>query len=262
MKSSLVEYTKLCNKTWGKRTYEVSRITVHHTACKISVERLGELWQGTRQASCNYGIGSDARVRCYLEEEYSSWCSSNKDNDNRAITIETSNCKGSPNWEVSDEVFAKLVALCTDICQRYGKTKCTLITDKKVLNSYQQGKNEMVINVHRMFSATLCPGPYLFNKLPELVEKVNKNLSNTGSVSSAPATETKKVTYYVQVGAYKKRTNADNMLKTLKQAGFNGFVKTVGGLYKVQVGAYSKKENAEAMLASLKKKNFDAIIVS
>lgn len=262
MKSSLVEYTKISPHTYGKRTSDVCRITVHHAAMVAGIERLGNVFQGTRKASSNYGIGSETKIGCFLEEEYAAQTSSNKANDNKAITIEVCNCKGNPNWEVADPVVEKLIALCVDICQRYGKAKCTLITDRKVLDSYQQGKNEMVVNVHRMFSATLCPGPYLFEKLPEIVEKINQKLSKKEVSASAPPTTTKKVTYYVQVGAYKKRVNAEGMLKTLKQAGFNGFVKTVSGLYKVQVGAYSKKENAEAMLAALKKKNFAAFITT
>lgn len=50
----------------------------------------------SRQASCNYGIGFDGRVSLCVEEKNRSWCSSSRENDQRAITIECASDKTAP----------------------------------------------------------------------------------------------------------------------------------------------------------------------
>lgn len=74
------------------------------------------------------------------------------------------------------------------------------------------------------------------------------------------------VLYRVQVGSYSKKANAENMLAKLKNAGFDGYVKTAklnGDVrYRVQVGAYAKKSNATAMLAKLKAAGFNGYVTT
>lgn len=72
--------------------------------------------------------------------------------------------------------------------------------------------------------------------------------------------------YRVQIGAFSKVENANNMLAALKKSGFDGYVKTVQingqPIKRVQVGAFSKKENADNMLAKLKAAGYkDAFIL-
>ena len=65
-------------------------------AGNLSVESCGALFaKSSRKASSNYGVGSDGRIACYVGEEDRSWCSSNRANDNRAITIEVANDGGA-----------------------------------------------------------------------------------------------------------------------------------------------------------------------
>lgn len=66
--------------------------------------------------------------------------------------------------------------------------------------------------------------------------------------------------YRVQIGAYKVKLNATLMQNKLKKAGFDSFIKEVGGYYKVQCGAYSVRANAEALKTRLMQKGFSAII--
>ncbi len=66
--------------------------------------------------------------------------------------------------------------------------------------------------------------------------------------------------YYVQVGAYSVKANADAMLVQVKAAGFDGFIKVYNSLYCVQVGAFSVKANAEALLAQVQTAGFSAFI--
>lgn len=204
--SSLVSYTKISpNKTVPRRN-KIKKITIHHMAGNLTIERCGEAFSPVqRQASSNYGIGSDGRIGMYVEEKDRAWTSSNRDNDNEAVTIEVANDGGAPDWHVSDKALASLIELCVDICKRNGIDELVFTGDKK-------GN----LTLHKFFVATTCPGPYLESKMPYIVNEVNKRLGIT--------TPTKKKLYAVQVGAFENPNNAKNMLKELEKAGFKGFV--------------------------------------
>ena len=174
--SSLVSYTKISPNTYGKRGVP-TKITIHHMdVVNASLAAIGNTFaQKTRRACSNYGIDSKGNVALYLGEDYAPMTSSNKANDMLAVTIEVSNSKGAPNWEISDAAYNKLIDLCVDICKRNGI---------KSLN-YTGDKNGN-LTIHSMFAATACPGPYLKGKMGEIANTVNKRLS---AASSTPATQ-------------------------------------------------------------------------
>lgn len=151
---------------YNKRKGKISKITVHHTAGVVSAKTLGEIFAPkSREASCNYGIGSDGKVVLIVDEANRSWCSSNAANDHVAVTIEVSNSVNDDRWLVSDKVLAKLIDLCVDICKRNGIKKLNFTGDKN-------GN----LTLHHFFANTNCPGPYLESKIPYVVKEVNKRL--------------------------------------------------------------------------------------
>lgn len=81
--------------------------------------------------------------------------------------------------------------------------------------------------------------------------------------NTSTSTAAKKL-YYVQVGAFSIKANAENLKKELMKKGFPAFVKleTINGkqLYVVQTGAYSDKNNATKQVQQLKAKGYPAII--
>ncbi len=164
--SSLVDYTKISpNKS--VRQGKISKITIHHMAGNLTVERCGDVFAPTsRQASSNYGIGTDGRVGMYVEEKNRSWASSSRDNDHIAVTIEVANDQVGGNWHVSDKALEKLIDLCVDICKRNGIDKLNFTGDKN-------GN----LTMHKYFAATTCPGPYLESKFPYIADEVNKRLT-------------------------------------------------------------------------------------
>lgn len=103
--SKLVNYTALspnCNKP---RNHAIDTITIHHMVGNFTVEQCGAVFApSSRQASSNYGIGTDGRVGLYVDEANRSWCSSSGANDHRAVTIEVANDEIGGNWHVSDTV--------------------------------------------------------------------------------------------------------------------------------------------------------------
>lgn len=261
--SSLVSYTKLSPNHSGKRTHSIDRITPHCVVGQLSAESICGCFTSTsRQASCNYGIGTDGRVSLCVEEKNRSWCSSSSANDQRAVTIECASDKTAP-YAMNSKVYDSLVKLCTDICKRNGKKKLLWLGSKSKALNYSPKSDEMVLTVHRWFANKSCPGDWLYSRLDDLAEKVTKNLSGTTTSTTTTTTTTKKDTLYrVQVGAYSVKNNADVQLKKVKATGFDTYMVKVGGLYKIQVGAYSKKENAEAMQKKLKAKGYDSFITT
>ena len=253
--SSLVEVTNLSPNHSGKRTHAVDTITPHCFVGQVTAERGLEVFlPKTKGASCNYVIGTDGKLGLGVDEDNRSWCSSSESNDQRAITIECASDTAHP-YAMTDAVYGKLVALCVDICKRYGKTKLIWIADKDKALAYEPKSDEMKITVHRWFKNKACPGDWLFNRLGELAETVTSQLTVKEPQEDG-------VLYRVQVGAYSNKENADAQLVSIKNAGFDAFVTMVDGLYKVQVGAFSVKANAEAMLANVKAKGFDAFITT
>ena len=68
--------------------------------------------------------------------------------------------------------------------------------------------------------------------------------------------------YYVQVGAFAEKSNAENFLRGAQKKYPDAFIKRFDGseLYFVQVGAFGSKANAEKYLAEVKKTFPDAFI--
>lgn len=253
--SGLVVYTKLSPNHSGQRTHSIDRITPHCVVGQLSCESIcGCFTSPDREASCNYGIGTDGRISLCVEEKNRSWCSSSNANDQRAVTIECSSDKTAP-YAMTDAVYAALIDLCTDICKRNGKSKLLWFGDKDKTLAYEPKADEMIITVHRWFANKSCPGDWLYNRLGDLAAKVTSRL---GGGSQQPSG----TLYRVQTGAYKQKANADAQLAKVKAAGFDTYMVQAGGYYKIQVGAYSKKENADAMAAKLKAAGFDTYITT
>ena len=224
-KSTLVSCVVPSPNNSGPRAYQVTRITPHCMVGQLSAKKCGDLFaRSSYQASSNYGIGTDGEIGLYVDETKRSWCSSNADNDNKAITIECASDTRSP-YAMNSKVYASLVRLCVDICRRYGKNKLIWFGDKNKTLAYKPKENEMVLTVHRWFAQKSCPGDWLYSRLGKLADQVTKELEG-----SAPAVDDKKE-------------------------------EKLGKLYKVQCGAFSKMENAQKRVRNLRAAGFDAVIV-
>ena len=174
--SPLVTYTKLSPNHSGRRTCSISRITPHAVVGQLSVESICNCFKDTgRQASCNYAIGADGRIGLCVDEQNRSWCSSSRDNDQRAVTIECASDLTEP-YAMKPEVYSALVELCVDICRRNGKKKLVWIADMDKALSYEAKSDEMLLTVHRWFARKSCPGNWLFGKLGDLAQAVNSLL--------------------------------------------------------------------------------------
>ena len=180
--SALICYTKLSPNHSGNRTHAIDTISIHCMAGNLSVESCGALFaKSSRQASSNYGIGSDGSIALYVPEAYRSWCTSSRANDQRAVTIEVANNGGAPDWPVSNKAFQALLNLVEDICQRNSIKKLVWSTVKNNRVNHVGGCN---MTVHRDYAAKACPGAYLYERHGAIAEEVTRRLD--ASAAGAP----------------------------------------------------------------------------
>ena len=225
--SPLVSYTKLSPNHSGQRTHSIDRITPHCVVGQLSAESICACFPAGRDASCNYGIGTDGRIALCVEEKNRSWCSSSNANDQRAVTIECASDKSEP-YAMNSKVYASLVNLCVDICKRNGKNKLLWLGDKTKTLNYSPKSNEMVLTVHRWFANKSCPGNWLYARMGNLAAEVTEKLGGTSD--TPPSTPAKSTMYRVrktwadsksQIGAYKVLANAKKQVD--KNPGYSVF---------------------------------------
>lgn len=173
--SSLVNLVSYSPNHSGRRQNSITKIAIHHTAGVLTAAGIGSVFKSTsRKASCNYGIGNDNKVVLVVDECNRAWTTSSSWCDNRAVTIEVSNCQYGGNWIVSDRVLNTLIDLVTDICRRNKIKNCTYTGDK-----------DGVLQMHKWYAQTSCPGPYLGSKFTYIANEVNKRLKSGSGKSTS-----------------------------------------------------------------------------
>jgi len=172
--SPLIAHTRITAFKSVPRTAAITKITPHHVGGNATVEAIGQVFATPgRNASSNYGIGSDGRVGMYVEEKDRSWCSSSSANDNTAVTMEIANSSGDPTWTVSDAAWESLIKLCVDICRRNPGIK----QKDGRQGLYCDDTPYASLTFHRYFAATGCAQPFIWNRRQQLCEEVNKRLN-------------------------------------------------------------------------------------
>lgn len=237
--SSLVSYVGLSPNHSGQRTHGIDRITPHCVVGQLSAETICACFPAGREASCNYGIGTDGRVSLCVEEKNRSWCTLSNANDQRAITIECASDKSEP-YAMNSAVYNTLIKLCVDISRRNGKKKLLWFGDKDKSQNYSPKVDEMVITVHRWFANKSCPGNWLYARLGNLAAKVTAEL---GGGASAPS-DGNGSWYRVRkswadskshIGAFKDLGNAKTCVS--QHAGYSVFNESGNDVYPSTVAA-------------------------
>lgn len=162
------------------------RITIHHQAGQNSPEQLAQMFNGSRQASAQYGIANDGTISQMCRESDRAWTSGGSsskytpypgmggDNDAQAITIEVANETFAPNWTISQAAYKSLIALCADICKR-----------NNIVPSYT-GDLRGSLTLHKWFAATACPGPTLEKLMPQIAEDIKIAMGNQPTPTPQP----------------------------------------------------------------------------
>ena len=207
--SSLVNFPDYSPNHSGTRTHPITKIAIHHTAGVLTAAGIGSVFKSTsRQASCNYGVGSDGKIVLVVDECNRAWTTSSAWCDNRAVTIETSNSQYGGNWPVSDFVLNRLIDLVTDICKRNNIYPCTYT-----------GGTDGVLQKHEWYAQTTCPGPYLGSKFSYIANEVNKRLRGGKSTNISNNLYRVRKSWgdsKSQKGAFKNLNSAINLAKKNK----------------------------------------------
>lgn len=175
--SPLVTCTRISPNKTSPRNHVIDTITIHCYVGQVTAERG---CNGSRfvkynpigGASCNYVVGYDGSIGLCVEEKDRSWCSSNKKNDHRAITIEVASETVAP-YKITEKAMVALIQLCADICRRNNIKKLVWSTNKNERVNHLNGCN---MTVHRDFKNKSCPGQYLYERHGYIANEVNKLL--------------------------------------------------------------------------------------
>ncbi|PAE44062.1 N-acetylmuramoyl-L-alanine amidase [Bacillus sp. 7884-1] len=138
----------------------------------------------------------------------------------------------------------------------------------KVVDFANRGKKSANFHVLR---ETMMPALLTENGFIDNPNDANKLKSSSFLVSIARGhanglarafnlTRKPTVLYKVQIGAFRIKSNADNLASEAMSKGFDAVVLLRDGLYKVQIGAFTSKENAESLAAKARNAGFDAIV--
>ena len=198
--SPLAVHTRLSPNNYGPRTHKIDTITPHVVVGHASLTGLGDWFAKTStKASSNYGIDDAGNIGMFVEEKNAAWTSSNKENDQRAITIEIASDSTAP-YAITDAALHGLIKLCIDVCKRNDIPKLLWAADKELLGKVDQQN----ISVHRWFAPKGCPGDYLYGQLAYVADEVNKSLGGSAAaptVSPKPTMVSEAPPYLVKVDA-------------------------------------------------------------
>lgn len=186
--SPLVTYTKISPNKTSPRNHVIDTVTIHCVCGQCTAAAVLNLahfvnYDPNGGSSCNYAVGRDGSIGLCVEESDRSWCTSNRDNDHRAITIEVASGTKHP-YEVTDAAYKALIDLLVDICKRnptIGILKWK--ADKSLIG--QPDKQNMT--VHRWFANKACPGEWLYSRHAQIAAEVNARLNGSSVVPSTPA---------------------------------------------------------------------------
>lgn len=174
--SSLVTYTKISPNKTSPRNHVIDTITIHCYVGQVTAKSGCNSsrfvnYNPIKGASCQYVVGFDGSIGLCVDEKDRSWCTSNKKNDNRAVTIEVA-CNPTHPYVVTDAAYKSLIKLVADICKRNNIKELKWKGDKSLIG--QVDKQNMT--VHRWFANKACPGDYLYNRHGQIAAEVNKLL--------------------------------------------------------------------------------------
>lgn len=185
--SPLVTYTNITKNKTSPRNHTIDTITIHCIVGQWTAKQGCDYFATTdRECSANYVVGKDGSIGLSVDEADRSWCSSSRENDNRAITIEVASDTTDP-YAVTAEAYAALLDLVTDICQRNGIEKLVWSTNKTDRVNHANGCN---MTVHRDYAAKACPGAYLYERHGAIAEEVNKRLGVSSGTTTSGSTGT------------------------------------------------------------------------
>lgn len=180
--SALATLRKISPNRTSPRNHAIDTVTIHCYVGQVTIEQAAEWFSSPEcEASCNYVVGYDGRIATIVDEADRSYCSSNRENDHRAITIEVASGNKHP-YTVTSAAYEALINLLVDICKRNpGIGQLRWKADKSLIG-HPEKQN---MTVHRWFKSKACPGEYLYSRHSKIAAEVNARLESSTSGSSS-----------------------------------------------------------------------------
>lgn len=211
--SDLITYKNISKHKTVNRTHNIDTITIHCFVGQVTAKQGCDFFASTlKECSANYVVGFDGSIGLSVEEKDRSWCSSNRENDMRAITIEVASGTSEP-YSVTEQAYNALIKLLVDVCKRNNIKRLLWRNDKSLIG--QVDKQNMT--VHRWFAKKSCPGTYLFSNMGEIADAVNAELNKETNKNN-------RIIYRVQVGAFSVYENAVRLRDEMKKNGYDCFI--------------------------------------
>ncbi|MEE0980506.1 MAG: N-acetylmuramoyl-L-alanine amidase [Acutalibacteraceae bacterium] len=171
--SSLVTYKNETSKCTSTRSHKIDTITIHCYVGQVTAKEGVDYFKNTtRNCSSNYVVGKDGSIGLSVDESNRSWCTSNAENDHRAVTIEVA-CDAYEPYAVTDKAYKALIELVADICKRNKIEKLVWSEKKEDRVNHRNGCN---MTVHRDYANKSCPGEWLYSRHGEIAQLVNEKL--------------------------------------------------------------------------------------
>lgn len=98
------------------------------------------------------------------------------------------------------------------------------------------------------------------NQLPK-IELIGTTQSKSNTNNQAQATAQPKFTWYVQVGSYSSKENANKAMMEYRKRGYSSEVAYLSGQYKVRIGPLKTQDNAKNVQADLKRQGQNSYII-
>ena len=240
-KSSLTNIVQVTTNSSPRGNNRIERITPHCIVGQMSAVSCANLknFKPGGCASANYIIGKDAEILLNVPEERRAWTTggdkkvngrTGSQNDYKAITFECASDAKSP-YAFKTVVYEKLIALCVDICKRYGRTKLLWFSTPQEAEAYKVKDDEMILTWHRWYDYRACPGDWCYSRGKEIAERVTAQL---GGVTPKP-TPTPTYTYTVQKGDSLDKIAKKYKTTTQKLISLNPQIKNPNLIYPGQV---------------------------
>lgn len=188
MKSELTVFTQISPHSSARQSEVIDHVAIHCVVGQATAEALGALFAApSTMASSTYGVDKDGRVGQYVDESRRAWTTggvdgsgnpirvngiSGSDIDHRAITIEVASDTFDP-YAITDAAYEGLIKLLVDICKRYPSIGRLRWKGDKNLVGQPEKQN---IAVHRWFAYKKCPGDYIYDRLGQIADEVNRRL--------------------------------------------------------------------------------------
>ncbi len=191
-----------------------------------------------------------------------------------AVLVETGFINNEKDNRLFDDNFDVIAQGIADgILQSIVPSKNNYVSDATLNSSSSEADNVQTLNTEESAAPASDISSTENANNTQNIASVNVSSSNISSVTGnsantntnathvIPEEEINEPLYRVQVGAYRKKENAERMLNSLLIEGFPAFIIYEDGLYKVQVGAFRFLANAVKMEQRLRKFRYNTYIV-